>query len=489
MGKIIVALAMATVCAAQQNSPDTIRPGDVLSVEVPGAPELSQNVQVNTEGNIFFPGVPGAIRLTGMTTGQAAARMNATFQAIGLRDPGIQLRRSGSSFRALDNGRTEAMVTEIIPLHNSNAKELSASLQGMNSQGGNMSYYEDSNVLIVTDSPAAIQSIINAVNRLDQMQTQLTQVRIEAKVAEVRVGALKELGINWFVQGKEGVGGFNPLNSQDPALVNLRGVNPAEAFNTGAGNNNGGGNSSGGGGSGVGFVEEDFKSRLAVPIRIPLPGQSFIGFTNSHVDIGAMLDALVVDNNAALLANPMFIATNNRASVIKMVDEIPYTQFTTQITGATSSTVEFIELGITLDVTPHIYRDREGGPYVELDLKAEVSFPIGSNNGVPVRSLRSLSNRAHVRDNQTLVIGGILREDERAMDSKVPGLGNLPLFGRLFKKEEKTDFRSELMVFVTPTIYRKPEDITWDRMIDISENLRDKALIPEAAIRGETRKN
>jgi type II secretory pathway component GspD/PulD (secretin) len=122
-------------------------------------------------------------------------------------------------------------------------------------------------------------------------------------------------------------------------------------------------------------------------------------------------------------------------------------------------------------------------------LKAEVSFPIGSVNGVPIRSLRSLSNRAHVRDNQTLVIGGILREDERSMDSKVPGLGNLPLLGRLFKKEEKTDFRSELMVFVTPTIYRRPEDITWDRMIDISENLRDRALIPEAAIRGEMRKN
>jgi type II secretory pathway component GspD/PulD (secretin) len=75
------------------------------------------------------------------------------------------------------------------------------------------------------------------------------------------------------------------------------------------------------------------------------------------------------------------------------------------------------------------------------------------------------------------------------MDSKVPGLGNLPLFGRLFKKEEMTDFRSELMVFVTPTIYRRPEDITWDRMIDISENLRDRAMIPEAAIRGEMRKN
>ena len=71
----------------------------------------------------------------------------------------------------------------------------------------------------------------------------------------------------------------------------------------------------------------------------------------------------------------------------------------------------------------------------------------------------------------------------------MPGLGNLPLVGRIFRKEEKTKLRSELMIFITPTIYRRPEDITWDRMIDIFPNLREQSMIPVAAIRGEARKN
>ena len=135
-----------------------------------------------------------------------------------------------------------------------------------------------------------------------------------------------------------------------------------------------------------------------------------------------------------------------------------------------------------------MYRD-EIGPYVKLDLHPEISFPSGIVNGVPIRSVRSSDTVANVRNNQTLVISGIISEDEQNVVTKIPGIGSLPIIGALFRHKEKVKLRTELMIFVTPTIYETPELITWDKMIDIAKELNDASAIPIAAIRGEARKD
>jgi general secretion pathway protein D len=120
-------------------------------------------------------------------------------------------------------------------------------------------------------------------------------------------------------------------------------------------------------------------------------------------------------------------------------------------------------------VTPHVLQDTTGR-YVKLEFKPEVSFPTGSSNGIPIRSVREYKGESNVRDGQTLVVGGIYRNDLRNVEQRVPGLGKVPLLGNLFKHTEKARSETELMLFLTPTIHDSPESVTWDRMLDVTAN-------------------
>lgn len=481
----LLLLGVGLVEASAQNTEGRIAAGDLVYVEVYRVPEMSSTVQVGVDGTITLPYV-GSIRIGGLTAAEASNTVAENLLPI-LRDPKVTVVRSGVRLASTGGSRTPSMIMEVITLDNADAESLSETLYGMSSLGGKVSYDKNTNSLIITDTPAALKNMMSVVSRLDRMQSHLTQVRIETIIAEVRVGAFKELGVRWFAQGKEVGGGFYPPPTQDAAISALKGgLTPFsnERVTTG----NAAGSSSGFSGS-RSFVRPRFDRRLQVPVQVPIPGQSFLGFSNAHVDIGMMIDALVTDKNAELLANPMTYVVNHQTANIKMTDEFPYTERATEITGATNFTTRFLDLGIIMDVTPHVHQD-EMGKYIRLEVNPEVSFPVGTGaNGVPIRSVRSVNTTANVRDGQTLVIGGILREDDRKLESRVPGLGKVPLLGRLFKHTEKAKLRTELMIFVTPTIFESPEDITWDKMIDVSQELQKRDLIPISDLRGEQRKD
>ncbi len=478
---IIALVGLCTAMAAgAAETGARIRPGDLLYIEVYRVPEMSRVYLVGEDGAVRMPYV-SPIPVGGMDEATAGQTVAASLQPI-LRNPRVTVSRSESGLGSDNLGRTADMRLEIIPLRNSNAESISAALEGMTTPGGSVSSDPDTNSLLLTDTPEAIKNMMNVVARLDQMQSQVTQVRIETKVAEVRVGALKELGVRWFIQGDNAVGGFNPPpNSLLANSARTGGLSPqANEF---VNKNSGGLNN----GTEREFVG-DFDRRLNIPVQIPLPGQSFLGYTTGGIDIGAMIDALATDQKAKVLANPTIVTVNHKPAEIKMVDEYPYTEFGTEISGQTNFSIKFLELGIILGVTPHVYED-SAGTYVKLDLKPQVSFPSGIVSGVPIRSLRSSDTIANVRDGQTLIVGGILTEDEQDVVTKVPGIGDLPIFGNLFKTKEKQKFRNELMIFVTPTVHRRPEEITWDRMIDDAEGLNEAQLAPAPILGREARKD
>jgi len=453
----------AAVPAAQAGVTDAIAPGDLVFVDVFRRPELSVTAQVDAAGNVTMPYI-GAIAIGGLTEPEATDRVARALSSV-LRNPRVKVSRSGLGFGG--GYRTQEMKTELLPLQNSNAKALCKSLGGMSSDGGSVNFDDSTNTLIITDTPATIQNMLSVVARLDQMQNQLQQVRIESKIAEVKVGAIKELGVRWFVQGDEVNGGYYPMPSQDVGLNALKGqaASPLnnEIINSNSGNNNGSFSN-----IARRFIDEpNFDRRLNIPIQIPKTGQMFLGILNPHIDLGLLIDALVADDNAELLANPNILTVNHREAEIKMTDEFPYTEFGTEVSGRANFSTRFLDLGIKMVVTPHVYRD-EQGKYVKLEFEPEVSFPSGSNNGVPIRSVRSYRGESNVRDGQTLVVGGIYRNDLRNVQQKVPGVGNLPLVGNLFKHNEKARSQTELMVFLTPTVHDTPETVTWDRMLDVT---------------------
>ena len=475
-----VVFYLMAICASSFASAipgGAIAAGDVLYIEVYRVPEMTQSYLVRQDGTITVPYV-GSVGVAGLSESSAEANIAAALTKI-LRKPRVTVTKSDVGLMSPATGRSPEMVLEIVPLLNSHAETMSTTMQGMSSTGGHISFDPDTNSLLITDTPQAIKNMMSVVDRLDRMKSQMTQVRIEAKIVEVRVGAFKELGVKWFAQGDHLAGGYNPTPSQIGRVNNLNGgFGPLdnELIRDGSG-----------GTLGREFIGE-LDRRLAIPVSAPLPGQLFIGYSNAGIDVGAMINALVSDQKAELLANPAILTVNHKRALLKMVDEVPYTEFGTEITGATRFSVEFLEMGIVLDVTPHVYHDGVND-YVKLDLRSEVSFPSGIINGVPIRSVRSSETVANVRDQQTLVISGIISEDTQDIVTKVPGIGNLPIIGALFRHKEKAKSRTELMIFVTPTIYKSPELITWDTMIDIAKELNESDVIPTAAIRGEARKD
>jgi len=432
-----------------------VHPGDTVFVDVFRRPELSSTVQVDPNGNIPIPYV-GNVNVGGVSEKEASERVAASLLTI-LKNPRVTV--SHAATRAMIGPRTAEMKTQVITLNNAKAAALCKSLQGMSSPGGSIAGDENSNSLIITDTPGAIQNIMAAITEIDQMQSQVTQVRIETKLAEVEQGAMKDLGIRWFYSGKGYTAGYYPAQSQIAragqqmdSLANERVSGTSTTNSTGLSRQ---------------FVDgTQFDRRLNVPVQVPTIGQMFFGLLKDNMDIGALLDALVQDDKAQLLATPWTVTVNHKEAEIKMTDEFPYME-SSQTFGGTAFSVKFMDLGIKLTVTPHVYKDA-GGPYVQLDLKPEVSFAKGMSNGVPIRSVRSSNNVSNVRNGQTLVIGGIVLNDERNVMQGVPGLSKLPLLGSLFRHKERSRSRNELMVFVTPTIHNEPETITWDRMINLT---------------------
>jgi len=477
---ILVLMACGWVAAETDASP--IVAGELVFVEVYRRPELSSTTQVDANGNITIAHC-GNVKVAGLSEKEASAQVATALKRI-LKNPRVTVSRTVS--RAMMGTRTADMTTEVINLNNSSAETLYDALSGMSTDGGALGFDPSSNSLIITDTPGAVQNMLAVVDQLDRLQSRLTQVRIATKIAEVKQGAMKELGIRWFVQGKEGAVGWYPPRSQDPRVTDKRGqYDPMANERIGAGHGRGRTTS----GFDREFVEEGvFDRRMQVPVHVPSVGQMFLGYMNVHVDIGAMLDALVAEDQAETLASPSILAVNHRTSVIKMADEYPFTEVTTYAYGAQGST-RFMDFGIKMEVTPHVYRD-SGGTYVQLELKPEVSFYNGSSAGKPIRAVRSSESVANVRDGQTLVIGGILMTDERTVVQRVPGLGRIPGIGNLFKHKERAKEHKELMVFVTPTVHESPDSITWDRMLDLSVARDQHAeLMPALEPQRETRRD
>lgn len=480
---LVATLTGTAVYGAALEDSSQLQPGDLVFINVHRQPELSTTTQIDGNGNVDVPYI-GNVSLKGLSLEAAGERVTMGLTSI-LKNPKVTISRS-SDGGTLPTGymRTESMQTQVIPLDNADAKTLEAALSGMSSGGGSVSFDPATNSMILTDEPAILQNMISVIRELDQMKSQIAQVLIEAKIVEVETSAAKELGIRWFVQGDEAGGGYTPAPRQDALLNSIRqfaGPNVNESIQDSSRNNGTSLNRR--------FIDEDmFDRRLQIPVQAAAPGQMFFGFMSSGIDLGLMLDALVADDKAELLASPYIGTVNHQPASIRMIEEFPYSELGTAGFTSVEST-RFLEVGIKLDVVPHVRRDPEGERYILVELAPEVSTAVGVSNGVPVRAVRSTESQRIVRDGQSLVIGGIVMADNHTVVEKLPGLGNLPIFGNLFKHQEKSRTSRELMIFVTPTIHDRPEDMRWERSLELDGFGHDDAFLAALESRAEVRKD
>ena len=328
-----------------------LSPGDSVFLDVYRRPELSGVVQVDGNGSVSLPYV-GSVNISGLNERDASLKVASALTAI-LKNPRVTMTRSAAAQAiGMQAPRSADMKTQVIQLYNSEAEAMSASLQGMTTQGGKIGFDKSSNSVIITDTPATIQNIMTAIAQLDQMQSKVTQVRIETKFAEVEEGAMKDLGVRWFTKSDKISAGYVPPRGLDSKIDAARGssvVPPNERVDTGT--------AGGGSGGTRRFLENAaLDRRLLTPAVVPTYGQMFFGLLNSSIDLGTLIDALVGEDKAKLLATPMAVAVNHKPAEIKMADEYPFTE-AYQGTGGTSFNVNFMDVGIKMLVTrPRLQR-------------------------------------------------------------------------------------------------------------------------------------
>lgn len=288
---------------------------------------------------------------------------------------------------------------------------------------------ETQNAVIVNAAPELMFEIEDAVNQLDSRRA---QVLIQAAIVEVSGDDATQLGVQWALGNANSGYGVVNFNNVGASAVSLA----AAALSGGAGISAAAG-SIAGALIGIGDSKKDSK-----------------GNTQFY---GAILQALDSSTSANLLSMPSILTLDNEKASILVGQNVPFVtgSYTTGSDSSTNpfQTIDRQDIGINLNVIPHI---GENGT-VRLEVSQEVSsvVPGSAGNASGLTTNKSLINTTILADDQqTIALGGLMRDNTTTRQQKVPGLGNVPLVGRLFRSDNDTTQKSNLIIFLQPTILR-----------------------------------
>ncbi len=179
--------------------------------------------------------------------------------------------------------------------------------------------------------------------------------------------------------------------------------------------------------------------------------------------ITTTLHALAVADKLDVLSRPYILTSDNQEANILVGQEVPFVTDTRQdALGGTINTIQYQDVGIILDVTPHINPDglvvMDVAPQISSQAAESVQIQAGVN--APVFNNRSASSHVGVRDGDTIVIGGLMQDQKNQTITKVPILGDIPWLGLLFQRDNVTKTKTELLIFLTPHVAQAPTALT-----------------------------
>lgn len=191
-----------------------------------------------------------------------------------------------------------------------------------------------------------------------------------------------------------------------------------------------------------------FPDALAIDLGVQSPGASgfAIGFTGSAGLIELELSALESSGRGEVIARPKVTTQDKVTALIQSGVRIPYQSQAGGTAGG--STTEFEDAVLSLEVTPQITPD--GRINMRLDIRQDSVAP--GSGAVPAINTNQVTTSALVNDGETIVLGGVFREENTTTETKTPFLGDLPYIGWLFKRTENAARRTELLIFITPKI-------------------------------------
>jgi type II secretory pathway component GspD/PulD (secretin) len=187
----------------------------------------------------------------------------------------------------------------------------------------------------------------------------------------------------------------------------------------------------------------------------------FIGFqalTRTPVSFGVTLNLLIQKGKGRVLADPRITTISGRTATIRAGDNIAILTTTGGGTGTVATTqLQTFQTGVTLDITPVV----NAGNFITVALHPTVNSLAGIANGIPQIATRDTQTTVAMREDETLVIGGLIQDTTTRTETKIPLLGDLPLLGRAFRNEELNHQRNELIITVTPHVVAPGAHTAW----------------------------
>ena len=295
------------------------------------------------------------------------------------------------------------------------------------------------NSLIITadtDEMAALESVIA---RLDIRRA---QVLIEAIIVEMEMTEGQELGLQWLFSNDGGIYGSN-ISTSSAQQARNRALADAILPDDGS---------------------ETIPTRGVAGALSQIPGTTLgWGVVDEDLTMTVILNALETQGNANILSTPSLLTLDNEEAFITVGQQVPFVTGSYTNTGVGNGaqnpfqTIERQSVGVTLKVTPQINE----GDSVVLDIVQEVSSisaQILAASDV-ITNERKIETKVLANDSDIVVLGGLVKEDVQDSTQGVPILSGIPLLGRLFRNDVVTVTKSNLLVFIRPTIIRDDEDL------------------------------
>lgn len=315
------------------------------------------------------------------------------------------------------------LLLETIVLKFLDARSVQSVLERMLTPYGRIAINEKNNSVVICDTAASLQRILPEIKRADQTPL---QVMVEVVVLDVQLQDDTEVGVNWDLLSHDN---YDVVYRQNLTSSRLQStpetaetIGTATVFNT------------------VG-LGGDF---------------SLISGTIRHV-----LHLIQQKRDVEILASPKALVVSGETASIKAVEEIPYQEVSDTAAGGVGAltSTRFKEVGVNLQVSATV----TDGNNIFLVVDTQQSVRTGeSDSGVPVVDTRHANTSLLLEDAQLVVIGGLRREEKAVQTNQVPLLGDLPIIGLLFKSTITVTIHSELVVLLSPRIYRGepiPEEV------------------------------
>ncbi len=325
------------------------------------------------------------------------------------------------------------------------AQQISGNIRSLLSSDGRVLFGDEPNSLVVIDYPENLDRVEQYLSVIDVAPK---QVLIEARVVEVKLQKENSMGVNWqlFAQKQGFQWGGSMVGSTYP-------------------------------GAAVGLISQaiGYKSTVYPPAQAT--GTEEEPFTIAIFDenVNVVVRALANEMDTDILSAPRVTTVNNREALIQVIQRLPWAEPEVDVSDSGAITVTweitFENVGIILKATPTINDDGT----ISLTLDPEVSEKTGDYEltvqqgstiipyTVPIIDKRVASTKVVIGNGQTLLIGGMIKDKITGGETKIPLFGDLPALGHLFKSKKSVRDKTELLIFVSPTIITPDEFVRMER--------------------------